>query len=200
PSWVPGALLYEIPPSIDPFSPKNYDLSIEDTEAILSSVGLLSGSPRTAEYQRSDGTRRRIERGADLVRTGPPPAPDGPLVVQAWRWDRLKDMTGVLQGFADYVVHDHDAQLVLAGPVVSAVSDDPEGAEVLQECWQAWRGLPHHARSRIALASIPLADLEENAVIINALQRHATIVVQKSLAEGFGLTVSEAMYKRRPVI
>jgi trehalose synthase len=43
-------------------------------------------------------------------------------------------------------------------------------------------------------------DLEENAVIVNALQRHATVVLQKSLAEGFGLTVSEAMYKRRPVI
>jgi trehalose synthase len=45
-----------------------------------------------------------------------------------------------------------------------------------------------------------MADLDENAVIVNALQRHATLVVQKSLAEGFGLTVSEAMYKRRPVI
>jgi trehalose synthase len=88
----------------------------------------------------------------------------------------------------------------LAGPVVSAVADDPEGAEVLQECWDAWRRLPHHARSRVALACIPMADLEENAVIVNALQRHATIVVQKSLAEGFGLTVSEAMYKHRPVI
>jgi trehalose synthase len=45
-----------------------------------------------------------------------------------------------------------------------------------------------------------MADLEENAVIVNALQRHAAVVVQKSLAEGFGLTVSEAMFKRRPVI
>jgi trehalose synthase len=116
------------------------------------------------------------------------------------RWDRLKDMTGVLEGFAEYVIHDHDTQLVLAGPVVSAVADDPEGAEVLHECSEEWRRLPHHARSRVALACLPMADLEENAIIVNALQRHATIVVQKSLAEGFGLTVSEAMYKRRPVI
>jgi trehalose synthase len=200
PAWVPAPMLHEIPPSIDPFSPKNQDLSTEDSEAILSSVGILSGSARAAEYQRSDGTRRRIERGVDLVRTGPPPAPDVPLVVQVSRWDRLKDMTGVLEGFADYIVHDHDTRLVLAGPVVSAVADDPEGAEVLQECWDAWRRLPHHARSRVTLACIPMADLEENAVIVNALQRQATIVVQKSLAEGFGLTVSEAMYKGRPVI
>jgi trehalose synthase len=200
PAWVPAAMLHEIPPSIDPFSAKNQDLSTVESEAILSSVGILSGDARAAEYQRSDGTRRRIERGVDLVRTGAPPASDVPLVVQVSRWDRLKDMTGVLEGFADYVVHDHDTQLVLAGPVVSAVADDPEGAEVLQECWDAWRRLPHHARSRVALACIPMADLEENAVIVNALQRHATIVVQKSLAEGFGLTVSEAMYKHRPVI
>jgi trehalose synthase len=200
PAWVPAAMLHEIPPSIDPFSPKNQNLSTDETEAILSSVGILSGSARAAQYQRSDGTRRRIERGADVVRTGPAPAPDVPLVVQVSRWDRLKDMTGVLEGFADYVVHDRDTQLILAGPVVSAVSDDPEGADVLQECWNAWRRLPHHARSRVALACIPMADLEENAFIVNALQRHATLVVQKSLAEGFGLTVSEAMYKRRPVI
>ena len=134
------------------------------------------------------------------MRTGPPPDPDVPLVVQVSRWDRLKDMPGVMQGFADFVVSDHETQLVLAGPVVSAVSDDPEGAEVLAECWEAWRRLPHHARSRVALACLPMADLEENAVIVNALQRHAAIVVQKSLAEGFGLTVSEAMFKRRPVV
>jgi trehalose synthase len=200
PSWTPDALVHEIPPSIDPFSPKNQQLSPEETEAILSSVGLLSGSARAAEYQRSDGTRRRIERGADLIRTGPPPHPDVPLVVQVSRWDRLKDMPGVMRGFADFVVHDHGAQLVLAGSVVSAVADDPEGAEVLQECWDEWRRLPHHARSRVALACVPMADPEENAVIVNALQRHATLVVQKSLAEGFGLTVSEAMYKSRPVI
>jgi trehalose synthase len=200
PSWIPDALIHEITPAIDPFSPKNQELSAEETEAILSSVGLLSGSHRAAEYQRADGTRRRIERGVDVVRTGPPPEPGVPLVVQVSRWDRLKDMSGVLRGFADFVVGDHSTQLVLAGPVVSAVADDPEGAQVLAECWEDWRRLPHHARSRIALACLPMADVEENAIIVNALQRHATVVVQKSLAEGFGLTVSEAMFKRRPVI
>jgi trehalose synthase len=136
----------------------------------------------------------------DVVRTGPPPDREVPLVVQVSRWDGLKDMAGVMRGFAEFVIGDHGTQLVLAGPVVSAVADDPEGAEVLTDCWQVWRGLPHHARSRIALACIPMADLEENAIIVNALQRHATLVVQKSLAEGFGLTVSEAMFKRRVVL
>jgi trehalose synthase len=200
PPWMTSERIFEIPPSIDPFSPKNQELSADETSAVLTSVGLLSGAHRSAEYRRRDGSRRRIDRGVDIFRTGPPPAPNVPLVVQVSRWDRLKDMAGVMRGFAEFVIGDHGAQLILAGPVVSAVADDPEGAEVLTECWQVWRGLPHHARSRIALVCIPMADLEENAIIVNALQRHATVVVQKSLAEGFGLTVSEAMFKRRAVL
>ena len=136
------------PPSIDPFSPKNSELTPEETEAILTSVGLLAGTCRGADYPRSDGSRRRVEHGVDIVRAGPPPDPSVPLVVQVSRWTSLKDMTGVLVGFADFVVRDHGAQLVLAGPVVSAVADDPEGAAVLQECWEAWRHLPNHARTR----------------------------------------------------
>jgi len=52
----------------------------------------------------------------------------------------------------------------------------------------------------VHLCSLPMEDVEENAAIVNALQRHASVVVQKSLAEGFGLTVAEAMWKRRPVV
>jgi trehalose synthase len=55
-------------------------------------------------------------------------------------------------------------------------------------------------RRRAHLANLPTADVEENAAIVNALQRHATIIVQKSLREGFGLTVTEAMWKGRPIV
>ncbi|QIK76536.1 glycosyltransferase [Nocardioides piscis] len=118
------------------------------------------------------------------------------------RWDRLKDMTGVLRGFVRAIDGDdlRGAHLVLAGPDVSGVSDDPEGAEVLQECREVWEGLPQEIRDRVHLASIPMEEGDENAVIVNALQRHAAVVVQKSLVEGFGLTVTEAMWKGRPVI
>ena len=122
------------------------------------------------------------------------------MVVQVSRWDPLKDMGGVMQGFAEYVLDGSDAHLVLAGPVVTSVADDPEGAEVLQDVWRAWRDLPHAARSRVQLVCLPMADNDENAAIVNALQRHATVVVQKSLEEGFGLTVTEAMFKSRPVV
>ena len=89
---------------------------------------------------------------------------------------------------------------MLAGPNVSGVADDPEGEEVLQECIDLWRNLPAAARSWITLACLPTDDLEENAIMVNALQRHASIVIQKSLAEGFGLTVTEAMWKGRTVV
>ena len=83
---------------------------------------------------------------------------------------------------------------------MTAVADDPEGQEVFAEVESAWSGLPRRMRRRVHLALLPMADADENAVIVNALQRRADVVAQKSLAEGFGLTVSEAMWKGRPVV
>jgi trehalose synthase len=117
------------------------------------------------------------------------------------RWDWLKDMAGVLTAFVTMAADGPgDAHLMLVGPDVSGVDDDPEGAVVFAECRALWSSLPDGVRRRVHLASIPMDDVDENAIIINALQRHAYMVVQKSLAEGFGLTVTEAMWKARPVI
>ena len=88
-----------------------------------------------------------------------------------------------------------EVHLVLAGPNVGAVTDDPEGAMILHQCMDAWRQLPPNSRHRIHLACIPMTDSDEGSAIVNALQRHSTIVTQKSIAEGFGLTVAEAMWK-----
>lgn len=88
----------------------------------------------------------------------------------------------------------------LVGPAVSGVTDDPEGAEVLDECVTDWRQLPASARSQTSLVSVPMDDLVKNATIINAVQGYADVVTQKSLAEGFGLTVTEAMWKGRPIV
>jgi len=190
-----------IAPSIDPLAPKNKDLTVEQQRAILGHVGILQWEDlEHTTYERRDGSPARVDHVADIVRAGPPPTPDTPLVVQVSRWDPLKDMAGVMHAFAEFVDHGSDAQLVLAGPNVSGVTDDPEGAEVLQDCIAQWRDLPHAARARIALVCLPMTDAEENATIVNALQRHASVVVQKSLQEGFGLTVSEAMWKSRPVV
>ena len=200
PEWVPRDRCSAIWPSIDPFSPKNQILSAADAEAILTHVGIIAGRDGDTVFERSDGSPGRVESYCDIIRTGRPPAPETPLIVQVSRWDRMKDMVGVMSAFAEHVATGHDAHLVLAGPVVAAVADDPEGGEVLQECWQHWRALPHAVRSRIQLVCLPMHDLDENGVIVNALQRHAAVVTQKSLAEGFGLTVAEAMLKGTPVV
>ncbi|PTL77261.1 glycosyltransferase [Vitiosangium sp. GDMCC 1.1324] len=190
-----------IPPSIDPFSVKNEPLDEQTIRSILCRVGILRGKPEVpAIYSHRDGTPGRIDHCADLVRAGPPPPSDVPLVVQVSRWDRLKDMLGVMHGFARRAATLGEAHLALVGPNVSGVSDDPEGSQVLDECTAAWRELPHAVRQRIQLVCLPMIDRDENAAIVNALQRHAAVVVQKSLAEGFGLTVAEAMWKARPTI
>ncbi|CAB4922695.1 unannotated protein [freshwater metagenome] len=93
-----------------------------------------------------------------------------------------------------------DVHLVLAGPEARGVADDPEAAEVLALCREQWHALPERARARTHLVSVPMDDLVDNARVVNALQRWATVVVQKSLAEGFGLTVTEPMWKARPVV
>ena len=93
-----------------------------------------------------------------------------------------------------------DLQLLLAGPETGAVADDPEGAGVWAEIVAAWQDLAEPLRRRVHLVSLPMFDLDENAAMVNALQRRADVIVQKSIAEGFGLTVAEAMWKERPVI
>ena len=106
----------------------------------------------------------------------------------------------MLGAFAGHVASHGAAHLLLVGPSTAAVADDPEGAQVLDAVRAAWHDLPAAIRRRVHLCSLPMDDVEENAAIVNALQRHADVVVQKSLAEGFGLTVAEAMWKQRPVV
>jgi trehalose synthase len=112
---------------------------------------------------------------------------DKPIVTQVSRFDRLKDPVGVIAAFR-LAQRYNDCRLVLAG---GGASDDPEGKEVLTAVHEAANGDP----------DIHVLDLPPTANIeINALQRASTIVLQKSLKEGFGLTVSEALWKGKPVI
>jgi trehalose synthase len=201
PVWVPEALTRIIPPSIDPYSAKNEELSAETVTAILATIGVLGDGPPPApgRFTRHDRTSGEVTRAASVTAEARP-GPADPVVVQVSRWDRLKDMPGVMRGFAEHVAPAGDGYLILAGPEVSGVADDPEGGQVLAECVAQWRALPAATRARALLVTLPLDDVEENAAMINAIQRHASVIVQKSLAEGFGLTVAEGMWKGRPVV
>jgi len=201
PSWIPADKAWIIPPSIDPFAPKNQELAADTVRAILVKLGVLDGAAPTvpATFVRRDGDAGIVTRPAVIMGDGRP-GPDDPVLVQVSRWDHLKDMAGVMRGFADHVAPGGEGYLMLVGPAVKDVSDDPEGAAVYGECLLQWRDLPPAARARILLVTLPLDDIDENAAMVNALQHHATVIAQKSLAEGFGLTVAEGMWKGRPVI
>jgi trehalose synthase len=192
-----------VPPSIDAMSPKNQEMEPGQVRAILRHVGLLAGGEDgdgEPVFEEPDGTLQRVERKCEVVSLGQLPDADTPLVVQVSRWDRLKDPVGVLRGFAEIGPGADEAHLILAGPSLDSVVDDPDGADVLAEVEAEWRRLPEGLRSRVHLACLPMQNLDENAAIVNALQRQATVIVQKSLKEGFGLTVTEAMWKGRPVV
>ena len=201
PSWIPAEQAWIIPPSIDPFSPKNQELTANTVRAILMKLGVLDGPAPVAPatFIRRDGDTGTVTRQAQIMGDGRP-GPDDPVLVQVSRWDRLKDMAGVMHGFADHVAPGGAGYLMLVGPAVSDVRDDPEGAAVYGDCLLQWRELRPAVRRRILLVTLPLDDVDENAAMVNAVQRHATVIVQKSLAEGFGLTVAEGMWKARPVI
>lgn len=191
PAWFDRAWLRVIPPSIDPFAPKNRELRGSEVPALLRGAGLLAGDGAPGDP--------RVRHVATVVREGPVLDERAPLVVQVSRWDRMKDMAGVMHGFVAHVPAG-EARLALAGPETDGVDDDPEGAEVWHEMLAEWRRLSPADRARVQLVAIPMSDPVENALVVNALQRHAAVVVQKSLAEGFGLTVAEAMWKTRPVV
>jgi trehalose synthase len=186
PAWVPAERLTVVPPSIDPLSTKNRPLDPGHAVAVLLEEGVLDGTGQARP---------------GVVSGGPAPGPDARLVVQVSRWDRLKDMAGVMSAFAATAGPAHpDAHLMLVGPAVAGVTDDPEGAEVFAECLRGWGDLPGPVAARIHLVQVPMDDPERNALVINAVQRHAAVVAQKSIVEGFGLTVAEAMWKSRPVV
>jgi trehalose synthase len=189
-----------IAPSIDAFNAKNQELEDVQVHAILAAAGIVDGGDGEPTFKRGDGSEARVTSQARIyedVRL----TPADPVVLQVSRWDHLKDPEGVIRGFAEHAsAHETGAHLIYAGPAVEAVSDDPEGAEVLQEAIAVREALSDEARRSVHLVCLPMDDAEENAVIVNALQRNAAVVVQKSIAEGFGLTVAEAMWKGRPIV
>ncbi|MBU4377420.1 MAG: glycosyltransferase [Candidatus Omnitrophica bacterium] len=111
---------------------------------------------------------------------------DKPIVTQISRFDRLKDPVGVIEAYQNVKRH-IDCQLILAG---GTAADDPEAIQVLEEVREKAGGDK----------DIHILLLPQNDVEINALQRASTVIVQKSLKEGFGLTVSEALWKGKPVV
>jgi trehalose synthase len=202
PEWLGGAETSILTPGIDPGSTKNLPMPDAAARAILQHLGLAAGVPAaTPTYDCTDGSTARLAgRPTVLDCDGAPHWGRDPVVVSLARWDRIKDPLGILDGFLERALPATGAHLLLAGPDPGQVADDPEAEAVLADVRERWRRLPPRARARVHVACLPLTSPEENAAMVNAIQRLATVVVKKSLQEGFGLGVTEAMWKARPVV
>ncbi|ODS00751.1 glycosyl transferase family 1 [Methyloceanibacter methanicus] len=219
PEYIPSVLAGRatiIHPAIDPLSHKNRHLQVHDLVGILANSALIKpwGPVITPAYPEP---AKRLQADGDWA---PATEPEDfgllfrPIVTQVSRWDRLKGFLPLIEGFVllkrrieartDLDEHHLRAlqlvRLVLAGPDPASVDDDPEGKEVLSELCGAYTSLPPHLQADIALLSLPMSSKANNALIVNALQCCSDIVVQNSIQEGFGLTVTEPMWKRAAVM
>jgi trehalose synthase len=205
-----------IHPAIDPLSHKNRELSAHKLAGILCNAGLM----KSVHPVLTPDWEHRVLRLDPDGRFQPTHEGDGvglmfrPVVAQVSRWDRLKGWMPLMEGFLKLKRryrakktaagrHRHRieiARLVLAGPDPSAIQDDPEGKEVLESLCRAFRRLKPEEQESVALLSLPMASVKQNHLMVNVIQRCSTVVVQNSLQEGFGLTATEAMWKRVPVL
>jgi trehalose synthase len=173
--------LFLVSPAIDPAAPKNRELTQDEVAAVLAEIGL---------------TARRVSPGVTVTQEKLLPY-NARVVLQVSRWDRLKDMPGVVRCVVGLP---EDVHVVLAGTEPTEIPDDLEGLDVRAEVRDVLAGLSEADRARVHLVNISLKQPERNALVVNALQRRADVVLQKSLQEGFGLTVTEAMVKGCAVV
>ena len=207
-----------IHPAIDPLSHKNRHLSPVRIMGILCDAGLALPHCPVVGPAFSRPAQRLQPDGA----WGAATEPDEigflfrPIVSQISRWDRLKGWRPLLEGFARMketarrskrkLADEHARErlelvrLVLAGPDPASIQDDPEGREVLDDLRRLYTALPPATQRDIVLLSLPMASRKENALMVNAIQSCSSVVAQNSLQEGFGLTATEAMYKRVAVL
>lgn len=216
-NYIPGFLTGRsiiVHPSIDPLDHKNRDLPIHKV------VGILCNSNLVTEYHPVltppfTEQAKRLQPDGSFQSPLLPSDPGilyKPVVLQVSRWDRLKGFLPLLKGFEKMKLECHKAsdqrhrrrmeltELVFAGPDPAFVGDDPEGMQVLEEITRSYTSLPGNIQNHITVLKLPMSSRKQNELIVNALQRVATVVVQNSIREGFGLTVTEAMWKTKPVI
>lgn len=219
PSYVPKPLKKKssiIPPAIDPLSHKNRALQLHKCIGILYQSGILDDH-KAMLYHRYEHLVRRVmpdgsfagvndQNNLNLIYR--------PIVTEISRWDRLKGFKELMQSFIKMKkdnLENGDPEslsykrikmtlLVMGGPDPAFVSDDPEGMAVLNELIAEYKDLDDDIKNDIAILLLPLDNPKENALIVNALQRSSSIVVQNSIQEGFGLTATEAMWKKKPVL
>jgi trehalose synthase len=206
-----------IHPGLDPYTPKNRELTLPELTGILYAsrltrvAGPTVGEPfgRAAERLQADGSFQPATEPEDFG------VLSRPIVMQVSRWDNLKGWIPLLEGFirikqdldryaaAGSAEHRRTLELmrlVLAGPEPAAVQDDPEARDVLNQLVTTYTRLEPAIQRDVVLLSLPMESHVENALMVSALQKCSTVVVQNSIQEGFGLTATEPMWKGTPTL
>lgn len=201
PPWPKPPKTVVIPPSIDPGAARNANMAGDVMVNTLSRASIMwGGDPNVhVEFQRNDGSYGAVRRHHDTLLRGRLIPHDARVITQIGRWDPLKDMTAVVAAFAEHIDQlDDDVHLLLVGPKPTPA--ETTATTILNDLCHRTDGLPPATQQRVHIATLPTDDADEGAHLINAIQRRSTIVVQKSLAEGFGLAVAEAMWKGKPIV
>ncbi|HTZ45100.1 MAG TPA: glycosyltransferase [Jatrophihabitans sp.] len=186
---LPADKVLVVPPGIDPDGAKNRPLSA--TERSAGDTALRTGYWGTG---RSEPDRVLDDNGTGFLRPG------ARFVLQASRWDQLKGHEGVLAGVRALAERHPDLELVLAGPHIDPARNYPENTALLADLLAARAAAPAGIRDRLHVWSFAHPADPREPLLVNLLQRTATVVVQNSLREGFGLTVTEALWKGAAVL
>ena len=221
PKFAPNPRI--ITPSLHPQDYKNKFLKFQDIISILRRAGIIPYNPKffskCEEYENKatmydvDLKRFVVPNTSEKLRNFG--FTERPLIFQISRWDKLKGWTELLDAFILIKNSIDNPQLmknekmkkycermclVMVGPDSSKVSDDPEGSLVMNELIEKVSKLPKEHRDSVAILNLPMEVRYENALIVNALQRISSIIVQNSIKEGFGLTMTEALWKQIPCV
>lgn len=205
-----------ITPGLDPLNHKNRTLRPYKLVGILRAAGLIE-RPNAPEWTVFENPVK-VLRGNSWKKEPILSLLHRPLVLQVSRFERLKGFSELLDGFQHLLkvypervphlkVDDtritaelENVELVLAGPDPDDLPYNATGKAVLKKLAEQHSALPPEIAKRVHVLRLPMKNRKENALIINALQRLATVVVQNSLQHGFGLTVTEALWKGAPVV
>ncbi|MBK8012643.1 MAG: glycosyltransferase [Deltaproteobacteria bacterium] len=219
PEYIPDFLVGRsalVAPAIDPLSHKNRELHAVKLMGILCNAKLVQAMHPMMRPDFAEAAQRLLPDGSFGYARG-----DWdigflfrPIITQISRWDRLKGFRQLLDAFvrlkqrsAGERVADPThrrrleyVRLVLAGPDPRAIQDDPEGMLVFEDLRKSYAALEPDLQRDVAILSLPMSSRKNNALMVNVLQRASSIVVQASVQEGFGLTVTEAMWKHVAVL
>jgi trehalose synthase len=204
-----------IPPGISSLGEKNTELSLRAAVQILVSAGICP--TENGEQPVEPPFKHQAKRLCPDEKWRIPAETKfslltHPVITQISRWDPLKGWVQLLKSFqimkeeaekfddGERKKKIRACKLVLGGPDPEFVKDDPEGKKILNEIKEVYMGLSDDLKKDVAIINLPMNSVAENALMVNAIQRASSIVVQNSLKEGFGLTVSEAMWKKVPVV